>query len=96
MRESESSEHGAMIVAAALLPVVEQVAPDRLAGFLGRAILMRRPRGDQTARDEDAVARTIAMLSHAGRPVRSRTGRRMLRPLLEKHRVAGVGASART
>ena len=62
-----------MVVAAALLPIVEQVEPDRLAGFLGRT-LMRRP----------AATRPLATSTRwpgpppagdAGRAVRSRPGR---------------------
>ncbi len=37
---SELSEPGAMVAAAALLPAVEQIEPDRLAEFLGRAVLL--------------------------------------------------------
>ena len=52
-----------MTVAIGLLPIVEQVAPDRLPDFLGRAVLLRRARGDQTAADEPQLARATAVLA---------------------------------
>jgi hypothetical protein len=54
---------GVVEVAAALLPIVERVDPDRLAEFLGHTLAMRLPRGDQTDRDETVRARTTVALS---------------------------------
>ena len=74
-RESELSEPGAMVAAAALLPAVEQVEPDRLAEFLGRAVLLRLAPGRS-----DRARRVRRGSSHIpagddGRAVRSRPGR---------------------
>jgi hypothetical protein len=50
-------------VAGALLPVVEQVAPERLPEFLGRTLALRPLRGDQTETIESGVASTTAALA---------------------------------
>jgi protocatechuate 3,4-dioxygenase beta subunit len=60
----EQSDYAGLVeVAAALLPVVEQAEPDRLAEFLGRTLALRPARGDSTDRDQDTRARTTAALA---------------------------------
>jgi protocatechuate 3,4-dioxygenase beta subunit len=59
----ETGQPSPLTVATGLLPAVEQVAPDRLPEFLGRALLLRRPRGDETAPDEPQLARSTAVLA---------------------------------
>ena len=54
---------GLVEVAAGLLPIVEQVEPDRLAEFLGRTLALRSARGDQTDHDAAGGAGTTAALA---------------------------------
>ncbi|MGP0063617.1 MAG: carboxypeptidase regulatory-like domain-containing protein [Isosphaeraceae bacterium] len=61
--DGSQATYSGVEVGAGLLPVVEQVEPDRLAEFLGRALTLRPARGGQTDRDEDDVATTTAALA---------------------------------
>ncbi len=76
---------GVVEVAAALLPTVERVAPDRLAEFLGRTLALRPSRGDQTDTDEATGAGTTAslamMVARYDRPLAAR----LLEPELRKN-----------
>ncbi len=54
---------GLVEMAAALLPIVERVEPDRLAEFLGRTLALRPARGDQTDRDEIVNVMTTTALA---------------------------------
>jgi hypothetical protein len=67
-------------VAGALLPVVEQVAPDRLPEFLARTLMLREPRRDDS--DEASSVHNTAMLAMLiGRYDRDLAAR-LLRPAL--------------
>ncbi len=76
---------GLVEVAAGLLPIVEQVEPDRLAEFLGRTLALRPARGDQTDSDEAVGAGTTAslamMVARYDRPLAAR----LLEPELHEH-----------
>ena len=61
--EPERGEPRVAVAATALLPAVESVDPGRMTHFIGRALLMRRPRGDQAGLGENAVAHTAARLA---------------------------------
>jgi hypothetical protein len=50
-----------VMIAAGLLPIVEQIAPDRLSEFLARTLALRSPRGETS--DEDRTARETAALA---------------------------------
>ncbi|HZW31549.1 MAG TPA: hypothetical protein VFF52_12630 [Isosphaeraceae bacterium] len=54
---------GLVEVAGGLLPIVEQVEPDRLGEFLGRTLALRPARGDQTDPDDAGSAGTTAALA---------------------------------
>jgi protocatechuate 3,4-dioxygenase beta subunit len=58
-----SSYAGLVQVAAGLLPIVEQLEPDRLAEFLGRTLALRPARGDQADQDDAGSAETTAALA---------------------------------
>jgi protocatechuate 3,4-dioxygenase beta subunit len=82
--EPEDREPAATVVAGALLPVVEQVEPGRLAGFLDRAVLMRRARGDQSRSGEYGLARTTALLAMTVARYDRGLAARILRPELDR------------
>jgi hypothetical protein len=64
------------------LPVVEQVAPDRLPEFLARTLMLREPRRDDS--DEASTAHNTAMLAMLiGRYDRDLAAR-LLRPALNQ------------
>jgi protocatechuate 3,4-dioxygenase beta subunit len=50
-------------VGAGLLPVVEELEPERLGEFLGRTLALRPPRGDQTELTEAGIGETTAALA---------------------------------
>jgi hypothetical protein len=77
---------GLVEVAAALLPIVERVEPDRLAEFLGRTLALRPARGDQTDSDESVRAGTMASLSMMVARYDRRLAARLLEPELPKDR----------
>ncbi len=52
-----------LVVAAGLLPIVEQVQPERLAEYLGRTLTLRPATGDQTDPGEVAAVRSKAVLA---------------------------------
>ncbi len=52
-----------LVVAAGLLPIVEQVEPEQLAEYLGRTLALRPATGDQTDPGEVAAVRSTAMLA---------------------------------
>ncbi len=82
--DSTYREPSTAAVAGALLPDVERVAPDRLAEFLARTVLMRRARGDQVDADEDRMARTITVLAMLVARYDRGLAARVLQPVLEK------------
>jgi hypothetical protein len=82
--EPENREPGAAVVAGSLLPVVEQVEPERLAEFLGRAILMRRDRGDQTDSGEYGLTRTTTLLAMLVARYDRGVAARILQPELDR------------
>ncbi len=71
-------------IAAALLPVVERVAPERLGEFLARTVLLRSPRGDQsgseTAQPGLEICRVALLLARYDRDLAAR----ILRPELDR------------
>jgi hypothetical protein len=71
-------------VASSLLPIVEQVEPERLGEFLGRAVLMRRARGDQTASGESGLARATVLLAMLAARYDRSLAARILRPELDR------------
>ena len=82
---SGPSYPGVVEVAAGLLPIVEQVEPDRLAEFLGRTLALRPARGDQTDSDEAGRAGTMAALAMMVARYDRRLAARLLEP--ELHRI---------
>ena len=94
-RESDLGEPSAMVVAAALLPAVERAAPDRLGELIGRAVLLRHARGDQTAAGEYALARHTAQLAMLVARYDRGVAARILQPELDQIRThrgnRGVG-----
>ena len=75
---------GLVEVAAGLLPIVEQVEPDRLGEFLGRTLALRPARGDQTDSDEAANAGTTASLAMMVARYDRTLATRLLEPELRK------------
>jgi protocatechuate 3,4-dioxygenase beta subunit len=71
-------------VAAALLPIIEQVEPDRLAEFLGRTLALRPSRGDQADRDDVVSARTTGPLAAMVARYDRTLAARLLEPELRK------------
>ncbi len=63
-RNGERRFHPDLVqVAAGLLPIVEEIEPNRLAEFLARTLALRPPRGDQTDLYEAGIAGTTAALA---------------------------------
>ncbi len=50
-------------VGAGLLPIVEQIEPDRMADFLARTLALRPAQGDPTGREGNAIASSTAALA---------------------------------
>ncbi len=71
-------------VAAGLLPIVEQVDPDRLSEFLGRTLALRPARGDQTILSEAGVAGTTAALATLVARYDRKLAAHLLEPELQK------------
>jgi len=71
-------------VAAGLLPIVEEVEPDRLAEFLARTLALRPSRGDQTELYEAGIAGTSAALAMVVARYDRNLAARLLEPELQK------------
>ncbi|MHB1557921.1 MAG: carboxypeptidase regulatory-like domain-containing protein [Isosphaeraceae bacterium] len=71
-------------VAAALLPVVERVAPERLGEFLARTILFRSPRGDQSGAETTQAGQRICRLALLAARYDRDLAARILRPELDR------------
>ncbi len=82
--EPEDRHPAAAVVAGSLLPIIEALEPDRLGEFLGRAVLMRRPRGDQARSGEESLARTTALLAMTVARYDRSLATRILRPELDR------------
>jgi hypothetical protein len=83
-REQPLARNGALDVAAGLLPVVEQVEPERLPEFLGRTLALRGPSGDQADPGEVATVRSKALLAMMVARYDRRLAARLLEPELRE------------
>ena len=85
IKSGHRQPHPALVeVAAGLLPMVEQVEPERLAEFLGRCLALRPARGDQTDLTEAGVAGTTAALAMLIARYDRKLAARLLEPELQK------------
>ena len=84
LRRLKRAEPRASVTAAALLPVVEAIEPDRLSDFLGRALLLRGARGDQTGLAGNGVAHVTSRLAVLMAQYDRGLAARLLQPELER------------
>jgi protocatechuate 3,4-dioxygenase beta subunit len=77
----ESTSYPAADVGATLLPIVEQIEPDRLAECVAHTLALRPTQGDATAREGNATAWGTAALAM----VLARYDRKLAARLLEPH-----------